>query len=364
MPKGPGLKVMIDVFGPIENYLEDESSSSSNPKHFLTVVDVYSHKRCIIPMFNLSTVAVKLAVLTVFQTEGFPTVLVCDGASTFRSLQPWCSSVGIQMVFTQAYASWTHGLVERCHKDICSSLRAAVASRDPNWLESVFRRVLVQNQAPSMLVSKQQLQLPNTQKPWELTDEDFELLSPSRRAYCTTWTEEREKNRNKLLSKKSPAKTQTVDVGQTVLVYKEPKTKLGEAWRIGQVASKDCYGVTLTDKTNHASNHVKPLPQPDDEVVETFVIGDLVLLQATATTASPELCQVHDYDPKTKSYKLKVVSVQDDYSLKAGVDKTSGREMLTKVQGKVEKRVNSSSLFLTRSATAWLRRHCGQLIPH
>jgi hypothetical protein len=120
IPVGPGRKISIDVFGPIDNHdeismdIKSGVSSAPPPRYFLTVVDCYSKRRYVYPLLNFSTVAVRIGLLTNFQTEGFPSLILCDSASVFKALEPWANSVGCEMEFTQVYCGilwaqpWSH----------------------------------------------------------------------------------------------------------------------------------------------------------------------------------------------------------------------------------------------------------------
>jgi transposase InsO family protein len=148
---GPHRKLVMDVFGPISRDVDLVMDTSTGvsvtpyPRHFLTLVDVYSGMRAAYPLVTHTTAAIRMALWVHFQSFGLPTIICSDNASTFKALQSWLRQLGVEMKFCPVYAPERHGLIERIHRDLNTALRASLTTGDDFWVEQLFHRVLLQN---------------------------------------------------------------------------------------------------------------------------------------------------------------------------------------------------------------------------
>jgi hypothetical protein len=388
IPGGPGRKLSMDVYGPIKSHaeinmnLKTSVSVAPSPEYFLTMIDCYTKRRFVYPLINLSTVSIRIALLTNFQSEGFPSEIVCDSASVFKSLEPWANSMGISMHFTQVYSGHSHGLVERVHRDLNESLRAAVASGHSAWIESIFYRVLVQNTteiklettkiSPSDLCLKFTPQLANNQKPID----EKRILSKREKEYVDYWLGERVANRDYMNAKRSWLKAEnSFDVGQEVLVYKAPKFKLDSSWRSGTIQSIDNYGIILTDGSRHGFNHVKPSTCsgvkstnvdstcfsveklnnttissiPSQEV--NILPSSLVLFMRSSVVT---LGEVQNVDVDRKLVWVQCLRIEEDYSVTVTGEDVIPLGSVTPLPGTLKKHVQGKEVgkrFLQRATT-------------
>jgi hypothetical protein len=370
LPAAPFRKVSIDVFGPIENTtlnmnLKSSISSTVMPKYFLTIIDVYSHFRAVLPMINTTAACIRLTLLSCFQITGYPTVIVCDEAASFKALEGWATTVGIEMRFTQSYDPSSHGLVERVHKDLCSTLRSGVVDGGEFWVEGIFHRVLIQNLkqvqnstfSPSSLTFKFTPQLPGQQFPIH-DQQGGEVIDD----YQTAWMAGRVKNRHAMATRQAAVSFPPVKKGDHVLVFKEPRTKLDQAWRQGTVKDLDQHGIILTDGTKHSFHHVKPDPSVQLNFGRQLKVGDLVVVN---TDRDSYLAVVEDYEDPTL-VQVRKVNIGEGY--KVSLDKRCfiPRNELEDVQGNLEKRPldkDENSLYLSRPLTKQLRRRFPELLP-
>jgi hypothetical protein len=356
IPSCPGRKLSMDIFGPLETPEELAMQTKSGysvtdgPKYFLTLVDHFSKRRFAYPLSNSSAAAVRLGLLTNFQTEGFPTVLICDNAAYFKSLEDWCTRVGIELNFTQPYFHEANGLVERGHRDINETIRSLVAAGCKDyWVEGIFNRILVQNTSekrlksgnisPATLCQKFRPQLPNQQASWELTPEVEASWSILEKEYAQLWRSTRGHNRDVLNSKKSLFKIPSLSPGDRVLVFKAPRSKLDSSWREGTIKESNDYGYLLTDGTTHGYHHVKahpdqhsvketPTPQVVEESISVPEIDSEELVLARLKSGD-KLAKMISLDRPSLTFEVVELKVYEDYSAReVGVIKVDAKNVI------------------------------------
>jgi hypothetical protein len=369
IPAGPGKKICIDIFGPVELPEELEmplktgTSTSTSPRYFLTIIDFYSKRRWLMPLVGSSAAAVRTGLLVYFQSEGYPTVVVSDNGSSLKALGPWLASCGVNVHYTQVYAPHTHGLVERVHKDLNESIRAVVSEGGKEfWLDALFNRVLVQNltsftikgreYSPSSVSLKSKPQLPNHQGPWEATEDLMSTWSDWQKDYAKQWHGRREKNREQLLKNKSRLRVDEHHPGDSVLVYKEPRYKHDVCWKSGTIKCSDEHGYVLTDGSKHTAEHVKKAP-PEAEAA--YAAGNLKLGDLVLNVNLNALGQVAKVDRLT--VKVVPLDIMADYSVRVLPTGTWSRAEVTVLDGKLESKPRGGDkLFLSRTLSGQLRK--------
>jgi hypothetical protein len=146
MPRAPGVKIAVDIYGPIRD--PNNVTDNSGYIYYLTVTDVLTRQLLVYPMISSTSEMVKSAPLFHLLTWSFRSVSLSDSGSSFKALSQWAHSCGVQ---------WNKLMV---HRDLNEYLRAAIASEE-------FRKVLTQNtraksgsHSPADLLPTFKLQLP------------------------------------------------------------------------------------------------------------------------------------------------------------------------------------------------------------
>jgi hypothetical protein len=364
-PRGPGYKIVIDVYGPIRH--PRDPHANDKPPYFLTTIDAFSKLVNIYPMNDASSSSVKLALLCYVQSFGFPSLIVSDSGASFCSLSQWAGRLGVEWKFTAPYHPQSHGLIERAHRDMGETLRASIDSNF--WFEALFQRILVKNVGHADLVFKHTPQLAGSQANWESSEDLIE--DETVRNYVRYWEGEKEKNREKMRSKGSLLKKSTFIAGDNVLVYKQPRSKFDTSWRKAVIKNTDGYGGYLLEdgtkvaghnvKRNTESENVNFIEENSNEIIECGQLIEKENLVVFEENGTKVLAVVDNWTPEHDRGEVTVVKINEDFTVWPVKTIDVAGVGLTKIRGKFD--VKRGQWSLPRSVTAELRILGGVLPP-
>ena len=179
------------------------------------------------------------------------------------------------------------------------------------------------------------------------------------REHAENWCENRRANRSAMEGKTSLLKPENCEVGDEVLVYREPKSKYDASWRPGVVRAKGQYAYTLEGGSKVAPKNIKKLKQPGTQNRDfAFTIGDLAVDISTR-----KLVTINDWDPVNKVYTVTEMAVTENFEVNMGQSYTQAGPTLTAVPGGSECKVGGSEWRMPRSVSAWLRKNHKHLVP-
>ena len=128
VPKKPFEIVSIDFLGPLK--LTDKGN-----KHLLCIIDLFSRFCVLKPLPTKDTSGVIDTLREVFDTHGYPRVLISDNALEFtsRALLQFASIHSVHKTTVLPYSPHSNGMVERNNRKIVQLLRLFINSEPNSW---------------------------------------------------------------------------------------------------------------------------------------------------------------------------------------------------------------------------------------
>lgn len=138
-PSKPYDRVFVDIYGPLPPN-KNCNSEEIVPRFYMTVVDSFSSRLEVIPIFGTVTSSVSLderagigvsnkcvlgALLQLFAHSGIPSQIIFDHASYFLKIKPILEKrYNIDVIILPGNSPWRRGRVERPHKELNKAVRA------------------------------------------------------------------------------------------------------------------------------------------------------------------------------------------------------------------------------------------------
>ena len=122
-------KVPVDIIGPIPH------TSSEGYRYASNIIDWSSRYPEVVPLRTITSKAIYKALLNFFTKFGFPTTILSDNGSQFKSELTGCLDklLGIEHIFTSIYHPQSNGICERFNQTVKSMLYKVSMDHPSQW---------------------------------------------------------------------------------------------------------------------------------------------------------------------------------------------------------------------------------------
>ncbi len=172
-------------------------------------------------------------------------------------------------------------------------------------------------------------------------------------------------HKQKMLNSRSAVTRGEFTVGDYVLVYVPPSSKLGSTWKKGRVTAINEYGYVVDDGATHIPEHIKF--DPDATELNPPEQFNVILLKTNSLVVVKQndndifLAEViKDSEPGHQVFVRKFL-VKNDYTVKINENLLVNPTCVTLIPGRLETKLGVT--YISRAASGMLRKAFPGLVP-